>query len=127
MEIRSVYNPTSLSLTNLVRARYSGGKIAVPVRRSHLLYSRLKHVSGVPAVQQDSGYSITLLRRLDNLIDNLIGVKGNRPYARDVSGLSEKDISGLIQRYEVDLHAALTKAPRAMTMGVQGVLVDTFA
>lgn len=127
MEIHKTYNPASLSLTNLVRARYSDGKIAVPVRSSHLVYSHLKHVSGVPAVHRDSGYSITLLRRLDNLIENLVGVKGNRPYVRDVSGLTEGDINGLIGRYEADLHSAVTRAPAARSIQVQGVLLDTLA
>ncbi len=127
MEISRAYNPTFLSLTNLVRARYSSGKIAVPVQRSQLVYSHLKHVCGVPAVRHDAGYPLTLLRRLDNLIDNLIGVKGQRPHGRDVSGLSEQEISSLVHRYEADLHTAATGASQAFNVQVQGVLLDTFA
>lgn len=127
MEIHKAYNPASLNITNIVRARYNDGRIAVPVRRSHLLYSNLKHISGVPAVGGSSGYSITLLRRLDNLIDSLVDVKSARPYVRDVSGLSEGDLASMVRRYEADLHNTITRAPAGISARAQGVLLDVFA
>ena len=126
MEISKAYNPSSLSLTNLVRARYSSsGRIAVPVKRSHLIYSRLKHVSGVPAVSRQNGYSITLLRRLDNLIDSLIGMGKARAFTRDVTGLSEGELSSMVQRYEADLHAATVKSPSVHQGAVLRVQLNT--
>lgn len=49
----------------------SNGKIALPVEPSSLVYSHLKHVSGVPAPEGSQGVNISKLNILDVLIDQV--------------------------------------------------------
>ena len=60
--------------SQLVRARFSSGKISIPVKPSQAIYARFKHVSGTPAYR-GGGVSLNKLRGLDILIDRLISVK----------------------------------------------------
>ena len=51
------------------------GKLYVPVSQNSLLYSHFSHVSGVAAKNDQSGVSISKIRILNSLIENLTNAK----------------------------------------------------
>ena len=108
MEIQAATAARGIPLTHLVKARFSTGKIALPVRKSQYLYSNLKHVTGIPAAgRENSGYSLMKLKALDNLIERL-GQFGKKPETPQPE-ISQVDggtasITALIDQYAADLH-----------------------
>jgi hypothetical protein len=109
MESEPVLYPT-VSFSHVIKAKYAGGRITLPVSPADALYARLKHISGVPSSSQP-GYPMNKLRAIDTLIDSLKAVKGERAYARDTSGLSGDEINTLMDQYMGELNRALTRAP----------------
>jgi hypothetical protein len=53
----------------------AGGRIALPVEPSSLLYSHFKNVSGVPAPEGSNGITISKLNILDVLIEQMNQIK----------------------------------------------------
>ena len=76
MKVESISGLSVVPVTNLVRAWVSEGSIALPVESTQYLYSNFKHVRGIPAPGNSSGYSLAKLRALDNLIERLQNLKG---------------------------------------------------
>jgi hypothetical protein len=78
----------------------------MPVSRSSYIYSHFKHVSGVPAPEGSKGVTITRLKILDVLIDQLRQIK--KQPASDVSGITPSDerVDALISQYEGQIKAA---------------------
>lgn len=64
----------TIHLSNLIRAQYSPGRIALPTSAG--MYTRLKHVQGVPAQTAGAGYSVSKLRMIDLLVERLVQLKG---------------------------------------------------
>ena len=68
-------SPTSISqnltvpLSDVVRARVSESRVAMPVRGA--LYARLNHISGIPANSSNGGYSLSRLRAIDTMITRI--------------------------------------------------------
>ena len=126
MEIGTLSVNRNIPVTHIVKARYSPGKIALPVKNSQFLYSNFKHVSGIPAVySQGEGYSLTKLRALDNLIERL-GELGKPmdnilPKGKAEPGL----ISKVINRLAGELHDVTTQANPFTGYGADtGLLVN---
>ncbi|MDR2049190.1 MAG: hypothetical protein LBP69_07020 [Treponema sp.] len=82
------------------------GKMSLPVSSSNYIYSHFKHVSGIPAPEGSRGVTITKLKILDVLIDQLSQIK--KQPAPDVSGISPSSerIDALISQYEGQIKAA---------------------
>jgi hypothetical protein len=125
MDIQSAGAARGIPLTHLVKARFSPGKIALPVRKSQYLYSNLKHITGVPADRQAGGYSLIKLKALDNLIERL-GSFGRKPERPDsAAGESSANITALIEQYAADLHQiAADTSPYNTAGAVTGLLVN---
>jgi hypothetical protein len=71
----------SVSIPNLSPIVAQGGKMALPVDSSSLIYSHFEHVSGVPAPKGTQGVSISKINLLDVLIGRLNQVKKSAPSA----------------------------------------------
>jgi hypothetical protein len=82
------------------------GKMSLPVSPSSYIYSHFEHVSGVPAPEGSRGVTITKLKILNVLIDQLSQIK--KQPAPDNSGISPSDerIDALISQYEGQIKAA---------------------
>lgn len=59
----------TVPLSDLVRARISESRVAMPVRGG--MYARLNHISGVPAGSPNAGYSLSRLRAIDTMITRI--------------------------------------------------------
>jgi hypothetical protein len=102
---------SSLSVAHMMRPRYSGGKIALPVQ-NYSVYAQFKHIEAVPAATGSPGYSISKARVLDNLIDRLARIKqrNNQSENQGVeksSGLSDEALDAMIQDFAKKLHTTL--------------------
>jgi len=81
-----------------MRARYSSGRIAFPVKANQAIYAHFKHVTGIPT-SGDKGVSLSKLKTIDRVIDRLISIKSS-------SGNSE-------QRERIDSMIASLEASKA--------------
>lgn len=123
-------------MPKLVSARFSPGRVTVPVRPNQYLYARFKNVAGVPAGKPEGGLSISKLQSLDALIERLKQIKGNKSEADSViagtAGVKSEDdarIDALIQQLSGQLHQAANSAAAnpytaASAGSLQGMVVN---
>ncbi len=78
------------------------GKTSVPVNPSSYIYSHFKHVSGTPAPDGVQGVTITKLKVLDVLIDQLSKIKQRPDFdsGKEEQQMSDGQIDALIETYE---------------------------
>lgn len=99
-----IYSISSVSL--FPQAFFQGeGKFTLPVSPDVYIYSHFRHVSGTPAAEGEQGISITRLKILDTLIEQLSQLKKGSPTLSNMA-LSEKQIDALIDQYTKELKAA---------------------
>lgn len=98
MQVLSQSTQPTINPSYLMRARYSGSRIAFPVKPSQAVYAHFEHVTGIPS-QEGKGISLSKLRTIDKLIDRLISIKAS-------SGNSE-------QKERIDSMIASLKAAKA--------------
>ena len=118
----------TIHLSNLIRAQYSPGRIALPT--SGAMYTRLKHVQGVPTHTPDGGYSVSKLRMIDTLVDRLIQLKGQS--MESPSPQSDAEAEAMLSRYAQELSTTLNNAtPLSQSFRVglvqPGMLLDLVA
>ena len=91
-----------------------GGRMSLPVSPSAYIYSHFKHVSGVPAPEGVQGVTISKLKILDTLIEQLARMKKQPAPSFGESGESqEKRINALIEQYQGQIRAAQAAASAA--------------
>ncbi len=122
MEIGNYSASPAVSVPKLVQARFSSGRVTMPVRSSQYLYARFKNVAGVPA-PGGGGFSISRLRSIDVLIDRLKQVKQN-PEMKD-----DRSVDAMIDQLSSKLHMEAVKADRSPYIAVpsgtfEGLMVD---
>lgn len=119
----------SLPHSGYVARGYAQAKLAVPVAPASFIYSQFEHVSGVPAPEGTRGVSVSKLKILDVMIDQLSELK-RRPDI-DRGSLSEERIDALIDQYQKEIRGARAASAalpyRAAPAAPAGVLVDLVA
>lgn len=97
----------------LAYGSYASGRIALPVAPSQYIYSHFEHVAGVPAPDGTRGVSISKLKVLDVLIDQLAQLKKKPDPTLGAGGpISEERIDALIDQYEQQIRGARAVAAR---------------
>jgi hypothetical protein len=91
------------------------GRTSLPVAPAMYIYSHFKHVSGVPAPEGPRGVTISKLKILDSLIEQLGRLK-NRGSIDLETGGGEERLDILISQYEQQLRQAQA-ASAAMPYG----------
>jgi len=76
MQVLSNSTQPTINPSFLMRARYSSGRIAFPVKANQALYAHFKHVTGIPT-SGDKGVSLSKLRTIDKVIDRLVSIKSS--------------------------------------------------
>jgi hypothetical protein len=79
--------------------------MSLPVAPANYIYSHFKHVSGTPAPEGSRGVSISRLKILDVLIDQLTQIKARPEPALDTDASDER-IDALIEAYRNQIRAA---------------------
>jgi hypothetical protein len=83
------------------------GRMSVPVSSASYIYSHFKHVSGVPAPEGTQGVTISKLKILDVLIEQLSRMKKRTDVSPAEAGsVSEDRINALIDQYEQQIRQA---------------------
>jgi hypothetical protein len=81
--------------------------MSLPVSPSNYIYSHFKHVSGIPAPDGVRGVSITRLKILDVLIEQLSQIKKQGDTSlRPTGPVSDEQIDALIEQYEGQIRQA---------------------
>jgi hypothetical protein len=87
-----------------------GGKLFVPVRPNEVIHTQFDHVAGVPAAPKGEGVSVSKIKILDTLIDQLIAVKNQPDAMKEQQNVDGGNIDALITAYQERLSAALNQA-----------------
>lgn len=80
------------------------GRMSLPVNPASYIYSQFKHVGGVPAPEGTRGVTVTKLKILDVMIEQLSQMK--KQPELNTRDLSNEQIDALISRYEGQIKAA---------------------
>lgn len=122
----------NLSASSYALNAYSFSGLSFPVSPSNYIYSQFKHVSGTPAPEGSQGVSISKLKILDVLIDQLVQIKSTGAAPERATGpLSEERLDALINQYETQIrgaHAAKAIMPYTPApASPMGLVVDLVA
>ena len=93
----------AFQLSNIVRAQYASGKIAVPL--SDGLYVSLRHVKGVPSVDSH-GFSLSKLQMMDLIVDRLVQLRGHG--VGEVLADPDQDVDSRIYQLAEQLRSTLS-------------------
>jgi len=108
MEIQASNLASTISLSNLVRATSGQGKVRFPVNSHDLNYANFKNIKIVPSTSTSGVYSVSRLRALDNLIEQLNKLRGGEKFEIPESGeLSQEALQSLITKLSVEMHGKL--------------------
>jgi hypothetical protein len=93
------------------------GKITAPVARTQVIYSNFENVQGVAAPEGSNGVSVSKLKILDTLIEQLKQSRSSAvtqalPDKERVTGLTDEQADVLIEQYETKIHQ-MTSAAQA--------------
>ena len=126
MEIQSSTSISTISLASLVRATSGQGKVSFPVSSSDIAFTNFKNIKIVPSGISGGSYSISRLRALDNLIEQLNRMKGqNKIETPDLKGLKTDVLNSLISELSNEIHTKLdTSSPYKPSVESTGLLFN---
>ncbi len=116
MDIQSI-SRQSLTVPQIVKAQVGGARISLPVD-GNIIYTNLKHISGFGGLQNQPSYTLSQLRTLDNLIERLKVLQGDKFKPAPVDEDSSEDIAKMIETYKKELHTALQKQNPLYSAGI---------
>ncbi|MDR2178238.1 MAG: hypothetical protein LBP20_09405 [Treponema sp.] len=94
-----------------------GGRMSLPVAPALYIYSHFRHVSGVPAPEGTQGITISKLKILDTLIEQLSRIKNQgTANSRGAETMSDEQIDALIDQYEQQIRSSQA-ASQAVSFG----------
>ncbi|MBE6360913.1 MAG: hypothetical protein E7059_05620 [Treponema bryantii] len=102
------------------------GKLYVPVSQNSLLYSHFSHVSGVAAKNDQSGVSISKIRILNSLIENLTNAKTASVEKEKITHMPDEQVDVLIQKYQKQIQQAATSQYLIPGSQIQAGLIFSF-
>ena len=126
MEIQSGTTISTISLANIVRAANGQGKVAFPVNSTAIAYANFKNINTVPSSNNGGSYSLSRLRALDNLIEQLNRIKErNKVDTTEYDTLNPDDLNSLISDLSKEIHNNLqTETPYNIPLESSGLLFN---
>ena len=126
MEIQSSTTISTISLANIVRAANGLGKVSFPVNSSAIVYANFKNINTVPSSNNGGSYSLSRLRALDNLIEQLNRIKErNKVDTTGLDTLDLDDLNSLISDLSEEIHNNLqTEIPYNIPVESSGLLFN---
>jgi len=126
MEIQSGTVASTISLASLVRATSGQGKASFPVNSSDIAYANFKNIKIVPSGTSGGSYSVSRLRALDNLIEQLNRMKGqNKIETPEPGSLNSNTLNSLIADLSEKIHNKLdTNAVYKPSIDSTGLFVN---
>ena len=127
MEIVSVPNPTFPTYGYAIAAA-GNGKASMPVSPSLVIYSQFKHIAGTPAPEGTQGVTISKLKILNTMIEQLERLKGQDSVSHDqIDENDEKRINALIEQYHAQIKTAQNTSIYAPAAPETGALFNIAA
>ena len=124
MEIGAVPYQSFPSLGYAINASQNGKK-SLPVAPGMVIYSNFRHVSGTPAPEGTQGVSISKLKILDTLIEQLSKMKNQpAPNLGLDAETDEKRIDALIEQYQKQIKATQAAGIYAPAAPAAGSLIN---
>lgn len=126
--VNAVGGHETLNISNILRAQYSSGKVALPLDGG--VYARFRHIQGIPAVGDGGGYSISKLRTIDVLVDRLVRLRGREveaPQPRTDSEAGDAIIELAKQLHDELASTAMSAGTFASGVSEPGLLFDLVA
>jgi hypothetical protein len=103
-------NPVAMSSTlpsiGFAISASQSGRMSLPVAPAMYIYSHFEHVSGVPAPEGTRGVTISKLKILDTLIEQLSRLKSQGNVELEAEGKTEEQVDFLIEQYEQQIRQA---------------------
>ena len=126
MEIQSGTTISTISLANVVRASSGQGKVSFPVNSTAIAYANFKNINAVPSSNNGGSYSLSRLRALDNLIEQLNRIKErNKVDTTEYDTLNPEDLNSLISDLSKEIHNNLqTETPYNIPLESSGLLFN---
>jgi hypothetical protein len=116
----------SLGISQLIRAQVGSGRISLPVK-SNQIYANFKHITGIGGSGNQPSFTLSQLRSLDNLIDRLKLLKGEKGLNLSLDDLSENDITKMIEDFNRELYTELHKKnPYKPLLSSSAISLDIF-
>jgi hypothetical protein len=108
MEIQTGSVSSTISLASIVRATSGQGKISFPVSSIDMAYANFKNINIIPSNSDGGTYSVSRLRALDNLIEQLNRMKGqNKIETPELNKLDKESMDSLILNLSEEIHTRL--------------------
>ncbi len=108
MEIQTTAPLSSISLSNVVRAASGSGRISFPVDSTTLVYTNFKNIKTVPSSGDTGTYSVSRLRALDNLIEQLNRMKELKGWKfPEINKMETPELDSLISELSDRIHSGL--------------------
>ena len=108
MEIQSGSVTSTISLASIVRATSSQGKVSFPVNSTNIAYTNFKNINVIPSFNNSGSYSVSRLRALDNLIEQLNRMKDrNKIETAGLDDLDAEEQNSLISELSEEIHTKL--------------------
>lgn len=104
--VRNSSSSLSVSFSSIVRASYSGNPIGVPVSSSASIYTKFKHITGIPSGKGERSVSVNRLKQLDIIIDQLRKMY-NQEMSVDYNEVEGNKIEDLIMELSAKLRNSL--------------------
>ena len=117
MQIQRYAQTNVFQLTSVAREAAVNRKLSLPVDSKMLLYSRFKHVHGIPTVGIRSGLPLSRLRAVDNLIDRLISLKGKNTYWINAGIMNSEDLAFTLERLQREINQLVSSDKLPLTAG----------
>jgi hypothetical protein len=123
--VRGLIPSNSIPSIGYAISASQSGKMSLPVAPASLIYSHFEHVSGVPAPEGSRGVTISKLKILDVLIDQLTQIKKQGSLTLGTP-VSEEHIDAMIENYKNQIRqarAASAAMPYLPSPSAQGGMV----
>jgi hypothetical protein len=117
MTSQSITNTSVFQITSAARSTAVGRKVSMPVDSSLTLYSRFKHVYGIPTTSDEGGIPLSSLRALDSLIERLVNLRGRNTYFVNAGLMNGEDAAFTIERLQKELNSLVTRSELPLTAG----------
>jgi hypothetical protein len=75
-----------------------------------VIYSQFDHVSGVAARQGQNGVSISKIKILNTLIDQIVSMRHNATIKKTPAPVSDRGMDALIKNYQSEIKSLIKQA-----------------
>jgi hypothetical protein len=91
-------------------AGHAAGKLFVPVQPNEVIHTQFDHVAGVAAAPKGEGVSVSKIKILDTLIDQLVALKNESAEVKELKNTDTNTVDALIKQYQEKLSQAMNQA-----------------